>query len=303
MIEFLLDYYVWILVVLGIIIITIIGFLVDSKQKRKKKEVQGIASDEVKTVEPLPNINGQEVVPIVDAKTQAVSTNSDNLISTNNINESSTVVQPLRESNSNVNQNIALSEQKPHFEPREVSMSVQSQMSSINNENLTFPKPINPVSINQVNEPPVMSSQMPSSVYSNVQMAQPVQNLQQVPPVVTNGQMINNMQRVQQPAQTNLNNQQIVNPNVSAYNNMINNGQSNFYQNVPNQMPNYPAQQPTSPIYNTQNSQITAMPAQNSQFESTQTPAQPAVTTPNIGISFVTGESNNSNANDDTWKL
>ena len=35
-VQFLLDYYVWILVVLGVMIITIIGFLVDSKQKRKK---------------------------------------------------------------------------------------------------------------------------------------------------------------------------------------------------------------------------------------------------------------------------
>lgn len=303
MIEFLLDYYVWILVVLGIIIITIIGFLVDSKQKRKKKETHSIASAEVKTVEPLPNINDQEVVPIVDAKTQAVLPNGDNLSGTTNIDESSTVVQPLQESNSNVNQNISLSEQKPHFESREVSIPVQSQVSSNNNENLTFPQPINPVSINQVNEQPVMSSQMQSSVYSNGQMSQPIQNLQQVSSAITNGQMFNNMQRVQQPVQTNLNSQQMVNPNVTSYNNMINNGQSNFYQNVPNQMSNYQSQQSASQISNMQNSQIPAMPVQNSQTEIAQATAQPAVTTPSIGISFVTGESSNSNTNDDTWKL
>ena len=37
-VDFLLEYYVWILVVLVILLITVIGFLADTKKKKKMRE-------------------------------------------------------------------------------------------------------------------------------------------------------------------------------------------------------------------------------------------------------------------------
>ena len=37
-VDFLLEYYVWVLVVLVILLITVIGFLVDTNRKKKMRE-------------------------------------------------------------------------------------------------------------------------------------------------------------------------------------------------------------------------------------------------------------------------
>jgi len=309
MVEFLLDYYVWILAVLGIAIITIIGFLVDSKQKRKKKDMkQGSASDEVKTVEPLPEINSQDAAPIVDARTEQAPQNVDNVINRGEINTminqaqhpQSMQGQNLQANPINVaaqpeistNQGGALSGQKPHFDSREVPMPTTSQM-PINSENVVVaPQPINAVPINQPVQP----------IYQQFQQQNNGQTTQQVPPVNQNSQFvnsmpINNVQPIVQPAQT-IQNSQIVTPNVVGYNNM----QPVNYQNIPNTMTTVQSQQPVLPINNVTVGQVATTTVQNPQQVSTpeQIQPQPTMTTPNIGISFVTGETS---TNDDTWKL
>lgn len=311
MIEFLLDYYIWILAVLGIIIVTIIGFLVDSKQKRKKKEMGRVTpQNEVQTVEPLPEANAQETAPIVDAKTEQVPTVVDNVIEgkVNNMTsqlqqsiQQNPIEQPVQQTQTapvnfqtetNINQGTALSEQKPHFEPREVVMPAQSQMPINNDNTMAVPKPINTVSINQ----PI--SQQPQQQYNS--FVQP-----QVPPVDqnVNGQMINavpvnNMQPMMQQPQA-FSTRQMVAPNPTGYNTTINNNQAVNNQNMPRPMPGMELTQPVSQITNVPVNQPAAMPIQNSQS----IVQQPTATAPNpnFGISFVTGEPNA--INDDTWKL
>lgn len=329
MIEFLLDYYIWILVVLGIIIITIIGFLVDSKQKRKKKEGKVNPTNEVKTVEPLPNVSVQEATPVVDAKNQPVPTTTDNVIGenvvpNNNIVTSQTqqypnVTQSIQTNPTNivsqpensVSQGIALSEQKPHFEPREINIPSQPQMA--NDNVVAEPRPINPVYINQ----PIAQQSMQQSYQqgfaqqtSSVQNPQQGQNLQQASSVVPNGQNVNtmtgytNVQAMPQQMQP-IQNNQMPTQNVVDYNNINNSVQKPInYQNIPNQMPATQTQQPVGIIPNAPASQNVATPVQNMQQAVTSEPTQPTMTTaPNIGISFVTGETTDNNANDDAWKL
>lgn len=326
-VKFLLDYYVWILVVLGIIIITIIGFLVDSKQKRKKKE-QASNLNEVKTVEPLPEINDKEAVPVVDAKNQSAPTVIDNVIGGNGIYESPSSVQEQPQNTMqnlqqvqtspnnvtqtpeiNANQNVALSDQKPRFEPREVPMPPQYQMSN-NEENIVAtPQPVNAVSINQpIPQQPIMQ-QEPQPVLQQVnnQMAQ------QIPPTANNQQSVNTMavptnnQQMQQAPQVAPTNFTTM-PNITGYNgynNINNNQQPVNYQSIPNQMPNTNQQQFVSPIPNPTIQQQVATPVQNQQpiNNLNQMPQQPTTTTPNIGINFVTDSSTAPNTDDDTWKL
>ena len=45
-VDFLLEYYVWVLVVLVILLITVIGFLVDTKRKKKIREKNDVTQEE-----------------------------------------------------------------------------------------------------------------------------------------------------------------------------------------------------------------------------------------------------------------
>lgn len=159
-VNFLLDYYVLILVVLGIIIITIIGFLVDSKQKRRKKdEIKSV--NEVRTVEPLPDVNESAEAPIMQAKNQQVPVNvvnGDVANGLNNVCVQSQSVSPSIDSTTttnvltkevNGNQSISLSEQKPHFEPKNVAIPNSVQTSTGYNNVFAVPQPVNAVPINQ----------------------------------------------------------------------------------------------------------------------------------------------------------
>lgn len=304
-VQFLLDYYVWILVVLGVMIITIIGFLVDSKQKRKKKEKEeSNIPSEVKTVEPLPETTTQEVAPVMEAKNEPVPAVVDNVIGGNGVytnpqTVNSAVVQqpaqPIANSNvstvqnastQNVNPNLTLGEQKPHFEPREVPMPTQNNMSV--NPQVVSPQPVKAVSINQ----PIANNTMPQQV--NPQMVKPVQ------PAYVNTQNVNqvNSQPVQQMPQ----NSQNVAQNKVNYANQ----QPVANPSIPRPVPGVVPTQPVGTIPKAQVTQIPATPVQNVQSVSPAQPVikpQPTVTTPNIGISFVTGEANENNQNDDTWKL
>lgn len=176
LLNFLLDYYLWILGVLVIIIITIIGFLVDSKQKRKKKESSIKATDvgEVKTVTEVET-------PKEEVKKEEVVTDNNNAIN-NNLNTTNNVMQ---ESINNVSDNVntnsdgvnkvienstssknldLLSNQTPHFEPREVNipsvnknMEVNNGLNAVTNANTSnativqAQQSINPISSNNVN--------------------------------------------------------------------------------------------------------------------------------------------------------
>jgi len=307
-VNFLLDYYPWILGVLAIIIITIIGFLVDSRQKRKKKEKENVLN-EVKTVEPLPEVNAQDATPVVDAKTQTIPTNNDNVIgvdtTSNVINQSQNIEQingtqvssenvlPQPENN---NQNLSLSEQKPHFEPREVPMPNKP----VEPENIVIePQPVNAVPINQ--SIPVQQVQNNMAEQVNPVMYQQPQNLSSMTQNYQNVQGINtmpNQSNMQQPMYQYPNNN-IAQPQM-AYNN-INTNQPVNYQNTiaPTPIPT-PQQQPVGTIPNTQAYQMPTTPIQNQQPTVNPTPQQ---NTPNIGINFVTGANASNVENDDTWKL
>lgn len=288
-INFLLNYYGWILAVLGISIVTIIGFLVDSKQKRKKKEtLENKNSDEVKTVEPMPEVDNKNAVPVVDAKTQSIPTTIDNVIGGDGtyVNEQSQPVQRfeqvqsmqpvqpnqvLNNANNGIktpvtnNQDIpTLNDQKPHFEPREVSIPSPASTSMTNNYNgVVAPKPVNAVPINQVgmqSQGQTMNSQVNTSVVNASQIAN------QTPVSV-------------QPVQ----NMQVAQPQVKSI------------QNIPNQMPAPGVSQPVSPIPNV------APASPSAAVVNPQPVSEPQVSsTPNVGINFVTGDVPQ---NEDMWKL
>ena len=192
-IKFLLDYYIWILAVLGIVIVTIIGFLVDSKQKRKNKELHtDKLSNTDKPMEDVTMINNQNSVPVVDAISQTVHNTVDNVIE----NDSSDIYN-LNNSAQNQEQNasylsnetsvqsdndaISLSGQKPHFEPRNVNIPVSKQPVNSNlNSQIITPQPVNAVSINQPVQQPVYSGVPNNQQYMQASSVRPVQNVQPI---------------------------------------------------------------------------------------------------------------------------
>lgn len=289
LVKFLLEYYIWILIVLGIVIVTIIGFLVDSKQKRKKKE-ESLISSEVKTVEPLPEVNNQDSAPIVDSVNQPVPETTDSLLGENNaINN---FVQPQTEqqlqqqpvnaikSHDSNNQNISLSEQMPHFDSSNVNPVYNASVDNI----VEVPKPVNPVSISQ----PIGNTTMQ---YQHAQNVQPTVYSQM--PSGINQQSTNNM--MQQPQQ-NMYSGQVATQNIGNY--------SNNYQQ-PIQQQAVQNVQPTMYSQLVNYGQVTQQP-QSNVVQQPQTVAQPApsipLASPNMGMNFVTDE-NTKPSNDDTWEL
>ena len=79
-VNFLLDYYPYILGVLGIIIVTIIGYLADSKKKREKKlnNTDNTVKEEVKTTE-----NATPIMEAVNEVPKTESTEQINIILNN----------------------------------------------------------------------------------------------------------------------------------------------------------------------------------------------------------------------------
>lgn len=307
-IQFLLDYYVWILVVLGIMIITIIGFLVDSKQKRKKMLAEVNSTNEVKTPEPLEEKQPQETAPIMEAKNEPVPTVVDNVIGGNGVYVNETPVsnnvqasqnlEPVQNNAVNtvntINPNLTLGEQKPHFEPREVPMP----QNKVNAQNVVTPQPVRPVAINQpINQSinktvnPQVTGQVsqqiprtPEQTYVAPQPVNPMVSQQAVRPVQPTMPQAN--QTVMPNVVGNINPQPVSVPNTTT-------------QNV-NVLP----QQPVGVMPKAQVNQIPVPPVQNVvQPAQPVSNPEPTVTTPNIGISFVTGDASNNTSNDDTWKL
>lgn len=299
-VKFLLDYYAWILAVLGIAIVTIIGFLVDSKQKSKKKEKENtVATEEVKTVEPLPEVSNENAVPVVDAKMQQVPTEIDNVIGgdglyVENPNQSVASVQHavgvgsqnvnVQPVNPNTNDVPTLNDQKPHFEPREVNIPTPVQQPTNNYNGVVGPRPVNAVPINEMVQP-VQPMQTAGQV-NNMQMGS-VQGANVGPRPVTSG-MVNQM-----PNSVNYQNPVNVSPapsSVSPVQNVPNQVSNNMMMGGQNTMVNPVVPPVTNPV------NMQAPPVNNTNV----TPSAPSqVASPNVGINFVTGE----NQNEDMWKL
>ena len=262
-VNFLLDYYLWILGVLAIVIITTIGFLADSKQKRKKKSSENF--DEVKTVEPLPSVNTVEGNPVSNLDNVSNVKNAGVDIPLSNINANlNNVEQPTNLNGGGVvsdvnNSSQLLSQQTPHFEPKDVNVPT----ASTNVNNVMGPRPVNAVPINQSMRPqPVMQQPV-----QNVQMQQPVNQFQNVTPV----QNYNNL-NMGQPVGNIQNSGMAVNRTI----------QQTPVMSNPTVVSNM--QQP-----------VMQQPVQNSEVKPS--------STPNVGINFVTGNSNGLANNEDMWKL
>ena len=284
-VKFLLDYYIWILAVLGIVIVTIIGFLVDSKQKRKKKELETDKLSKVdKPSEDVTTINAQNSVPVVDAISQTVPNIVDNVVgndssdiySLNNnvqVQEQNAGILSNQTSVQNNNSDVSLSGQKPHFEPRDVNVPVSQQPvnSNLNNQ-IVVPQPVNAVPINQPVSQPVYSGATNSSiVYQNSNPSSGIYSNQQY----MHGGAVGMVSNVQPVYQNNINNQMQVQPTVDTTSIVSTNNLSNPIGNV----------QPFNS--NIQNSAIQTQSLDNSV---------------NGNMNFVTSEQQPSNS-DDMWKL
>lgn len=280
--NFLLDYYVWILVVLAVIIITIIGFLVDSKQKRRKKETeQSGGLNEVKTVEPLPNDAEKLDVGMHDGLS--------------NYSQLQTVQQPIQ--NVVNSSNLTSNNQVPHIDSNNVSLYKQNDVVSNNVVN-TGPRPVATVPINQN----MQQNRSSVSQVPNAQYGYQVNNTGTYASYGNNVNSYNNSQNITQVGQTVMNNNNVSNM-TSNYNSV---NQTNPSQNAmmqPNIIQNSGAANSVNSLnqnikmpQNTVNSSVGV--TNNSQLSSQ---VQNVSTTPGIGINFVTGYSGNSE--DDTWKL
>lgn len=287
--EFLLDYYIWILAVLGIVIVTIIGFLVDSKQKRKKQELgEKDNKNEVQTVQPFPEDINKEGSLTEVKNEQVIDDNNIEVKSEDNSDKSlNNIVQPTAQlveqpqdfpdnmevqKENTLSQNVSLSGQTPHFEPKEVIMP----QPLVNNENVvTASQPMSSVPFNQTVQSRPVPQQTQQQFYSTY-------NQQQINPYNTNinNQMpINNMQQLQ-------------NQNVMLNNQVYGGNQAVNYQNIPNVASG--VVQPSSNMVN----QPVATSLQTNQPTNPQVESQ----MPGLGINFVTGETSNKQ-NDDTWNL
>ena len=298
-VKFLLDYYIWILAVLGVIIVTIIGFLVDSKQKRKKKiESENSSVQQIKTVENLPNTSDENSVLVTQSIEQQNQTVVDNVIGGDGTYVDTLVnqtVQPTQSLNAldnvqtlNNNQsNLSLNEQKPHFEPREINIPIsQPQINSVLTNQVPVPQPVNAVHINQ---PSQIQQNVPNQ-HSAILQSQN-QNVNSQPQMLTSY-----VQSV--PVQN------MVNP-VTNVQNVVSQPQPVVQQQVaPVQTPVL-TKQPQSemvmpaPLQNVVPSVQPQMQQPVEQNYTSNVAVSELVAAPNVGINFVTGEQQN----DDMWKL
>lgn len=297
-VKFLLDYYIWILAVIGIIIVTVIGFLVDSKQKRRKKEEAILKnSAEVKTTEDLVNVNAQENVSMNNP------VNVQDVTSVNNVlgGDGSYINEPVKQeqvpvTNTVVDSGLNLNSQVPQFAPREVNIPVtqpQNEVVSTNVEQIIPPKPVNAVPINQVVQP------TPVTVNTVNPVVQPTSiNVTPVTQSVSMTQQPLYNQALQNVVSSSSVGQAVVMPQSNVNQNMVISsaslgGQSNDVvvpnvqqSSLNNQAVNSSVVQSTMPL-NANVSQMSSQPQQVNHI-------------PNVGINFVTGVEN---ASDDTWKL
>lgn len=196
-IDFLLEYYVWVLAVLIILLITVIGYLADTKKKKKMREK--VMEEEVSTTN---NVNGG--ISDLNGVNQNMN-NGFGMEHNNNFNNNMNFGLDNNMANQNYNnmnsfdaQNVSdtsfnqvsnqmftppsdsvmnnisndsffvpASEQAPKFEPREVVVPTPIPVTPI--DNVSIPTPVvEPTPVNVAHEPSVQSGPviMPNSVYS-----------------------------------------------------------------------------------------------------------------------------------------
>lgn len=331
LLNFLLDYYLWILGVLVIIIITIIGFLVDSKQKRKKKESSINATDvgEVKTVTEVDTPKEDVVLDTNNVVQESINNVSDN------VNTNSDVVNKVVENSANSKNLDLLSNQTPHFEPREVNipnvnknMEVNNGLNAVTNANtpnatiVQAHQSINPINSNNVNvsgmyynnasmpvqevknynEPEVINStsNYGQNVYQGVNMA-PNNNMIYTNNVIPNATL---REVVPQPVQAvpinNAYNGQMVSQSNRVNNQMYTNYNSNANYTTP--IPNNTNVNYTAPIGEVPNNNYAKVIPNTVNNNNVSNNMNNNVNNNQVSayshMGFVTGDKN-----DDTWKL
>ena len=274
-VNFLLDYYPYILGVLGIIIVTIIGYLADSKKKREKKlnSTDNTVKEEVKTTE--------NATPIMEAVNEVPKTEPTEQI--NNV-VSTPTNEVVNTPVNSIQNNVPVSNTIP-------------QVSNVN-------EPVSNQAANVVNAIPVNQVVQPNVVQSNVQNNVPVQSAQQVSYMVPNQMpqqvmqpVVQQPQSIQQMPQTNQVVQQVVPQPINAVN--LNQMVNGSYPNTGYAMPQ--AQAIPQPMPNQQVVKIPVTPMPNV----TPSPAAtPVNNTPSIGLNFVTGKTpETEKAEEEVWKL
>lgn len=286
--DFLIDNYIWILVVILLSIVTIIGFLADKKRVKNKKDVNSTAS------------NG------TDAQTTAIPDNLNNPVNTG--------VNYQTNSNQQFDSlNMPLPQANINMQPTAPVEPVQAFNSQIVN---TMPSPIEPVNTSPSPEPMYqpLSEQVPNfsnpePTPSTIPYQSPAQPIPVVPSTKVPTEPVQPTNFVNQPSynpqniqtnepynnQFNQNNQINMVPNNNMVNSSITNNNTqlnNNYQGLnnmstPSQMP-YQSQ-PTNTIPTPIPSPVPVEPTHINNPEPSPAPTQP--------ISFVYGPQNNQNNN------
>lgn len=231
-IDFLLEYYVWVLVVLVILVITIIGFLVDNSRKKKMRKKldseidTGNMSNGFSNVDmlnnPNMNLNMNMNQPINNGFNGGFAPPTDfnnNMAGQNmNLNQMAGNLGNSMPQSNNMNNNFSnnsdsfftsISEQTPHFEPREVNIPSQVVPTPImgNDSNMNFginssvaqpPKPVvEPVPVPNVISPVNTNLSVGAEVNSTgnvvgMNLAGGSSSLPNVNPVSSNQNVVNN---------------------------------------------------------------------------------------------------------------
>ena len=156
-IDFLLEYYVWILVVLVILLITVIGFLADTKKKKKMREktiTEGNNQQNVGMMD-VNSVNGMNNMPNMNMNTgfnlNPVGDMNNNMFNQNMGNNMGNEVNNFNSMPNNNNSFFnSVPEQTPSFEPKPVE-----PVNIMNNNMNSVPTPVvepTPVSVNPVPE-------------------------------------------------------------------------------------------------------------------------------------------------------
>lgn len=304
--DFLIDNYIWIIVIILITIITIIGFLADKKKGGKKNKDVPVSNTNVNSGQPVNNMGPIQYQPPVDQMQNQVNNNM-GMNFNNNLNN--TVADPMNQMNNmQSNQNLSNVNNMNSMQPeQQIVSTVPTGINQMNNpqpvENVTPIAPQEPM-YQPLSEQPVIQPQ-PVPNFSNMQ------NNQSMPQGTDNGlnpNMLNALptsqvmqpepevvmptQGIQQPIQ-NQNMVQTPNYNIPTPmqqpvdNNNFGN-MPNFNQNnttIPQPVSQVPTPQPVNPQPIMQDSfNVGQMPQTMNQ------PAQPATNQP---INFVYGPQNN----------
>lgn len=294
--EFLIDNYIYIIVVILLIIITIIGFLADkskNKGSKQKKVAEGqpmpnnIGMQPINfqaTQQPMPNpMNYQGMnQPMPNQQFNSINPMGGQAINFGQI--PNTTVTPV---NNQVNQNLTQSEIMqenviPNAVPNQMISNMNTNLAEPNIENNSFNVPVTPVdNLNQIqvetpepmyqplseqkptfNKPEPMeefNNQIPVAIPQNNMMNNPMSNYQSEP--MTNSMPMNNI--VAEPIQNNMNNNGFNIPNMeSTINPSIMPMPQENINIMPQPIPNNNMNIPVQPMMNGMPANSNMMPGQ-----------------------------------------